>query len=351
MSKKITMKDIAEKLDLSINAVSLVLNKKAGVSEDTRKQVLKVAEELGYFDAKPQYLSTYASMNLCLVLEHRFFKDPYFYSKVIIGIEEEAKKNGYDLIVNFIDNKDYVIPNCLESRKATGIIALGTMHDEYISTLKSYGLPMVLVDNTSLSEPIDSILTDNKSGAYKATRYLSSNGLKKIGFFGDLDYSFSIKERYFGFTEAVKDMLPSGFKPEEYFQKYSITSDVEEYIIKNDTNAICNCLKELEEVPEAFVCSNDSAALIISNALSILGYKVPEDVSIIGFDDIALCSMVLPKMTTVRVHKEAMGRKAVQRLIWRMRHGNEPVENTIMSVELIERESVKKAEVDKTTYS
>lgn len=343
MSKKITMKDIAEKLNLSINSVSLVLNNKAGVSDDTRKTVLRVAEEMGYFDNKPQYLSTFASKNLCLVLEHRFFKDPYFYSKVIVGIEEDARRNNYDLIVNFIDNNNYVIPNCLESKKVAGIIALGTMCDEYLSTLKSYGLPMVLVDNTSLQESIDSILTDNKSGAYKATRYLINKGFKKIGFFGDLAYSLSIKERYFGYTEAIKKGIASGENIEQYIERYSITDNLEELIIKNDTNAIYERLIEIKEIPEAFICSNDRAALQLNNALKILGYKIPEDISIIGFDDIVLCNLILPKMTTIRVNKESMGRKAVQRLLWRMRHKNEPVENTIMSVELIERESVGEA--------
>lgn len=340
MNNKVTMKDIAEKLNLSINAVSLALNNKAGVSDDTRNNVLRVAEERGYFDNKPQYLRAYASKNICLILEHRFFIDSYFYSRVIVGIEEEARKNNYDVIVNFIDNNNYVIPNCLESKKAAGVIALGIMCDEYLSKLKNYGLPMVLVDNTSLSETIDSILTDNKSGTYKATRYLINKGFKKIGFFGDLAYSLSIKERYFGYTEAIKTVIEASEKIEQYIEKHSITDDLEELIIKNDINAIYERLKQIEEMPEAFVCSNDNAAFQLNNALKKLGYKVPEDLSIIGFDDIELCNLILPKMTTVKVNKESMGKKAVQRLLWRMTHKNEPVENTIMSVELIERESV-----------
>lgn len=341
MGVKITMKDIAEKVNLSINAVSLVLNNKAGVSDETRALVLKTADEMGYFDNKPQYLNTYASKNICLVLEPRFFNDPYFYSKVILGIEEEARKNNYDLIMNFIDGENLNVPNCLESRKAAGIIALGPLCDEYLLKLKGYGLPMILVDNSSFLEPIDSILTDNKLGAYKATRYLINNGFKKIGFFGDLSYSLSVKERFFGFSEAIKDCALYGEDSDEFIKKFSLTKKLEQYIIKHDVDSILDRIKNIHEMPEAFICSNDSAAIQLNNALSLLGYKIPEDVSIIGFDDIMLCSMIVPKLTTVKVNKELMGRKAVQRLLWRMRHKTDPIENTIMSVELVERESVK----------
>lgn len=341
MSIKITMKDIAKKLNLSINAVSLVLNNKAGVSEETRSLVLKTADDMGYFDNKPKYLNSFASKNICLVLEPRFFNDPYFYSKVILGIEEESRKNSYDLIMNFIDGKNFTAPNCLESRKASGIIALGPLDDEYLLRLKNYGLPMVLVDNSSFIEPIDSILTDNKLGAYKATKYLINKGFEKIGFFGDLSYSLSIKERYFGYSEALRDSSLYGENLDEMIKRYSLTTKIEEFVIKHDVEAILQRLKKIVEMPEAFVCSNDSAAIQLNNALNLLGYKVPEEVSIIGFDDIFLCNMIMPKLSTIKVNKELMGRKAVKRLLWRMRHKSDPVENTIMSVELVERESVK----------
>lgn len=341
MGIKITMKDIAKKLNLSINAVSLVLNNKAGVSEETRSLVLKTADDMGYFDNKPKYLNSFASKNICLVLEPRFFNDPYFYSKVILGIEEESRKNSYDLIMNFIDGKNFTAPNCLESRKASGIIALGPLDDEYLLRLKNYCLPMVLVDNSSFIEPIDSILTDNKLGAYKATKYLINKGFEKIGFFGDLSYSLSIKERYFGYSEALRDSSLYGENLDEMIKRYSLTTKIEEFVIKHDVEAILQKLKKIVEMPEAFVCSNDSAAIQLNNALNLLGHKVPEEVSIIGFDDISLCNMIMPKLSTIKVNKELMGRKAVQRLLWRMRHKSDPVENTIMSVELVERESVK----------
>lgn len=340
MSKKVTMKDIAESLKLSINAVSLVLNNKSGVSEKTRSLVLKTVNDMGYFDRKTKYLNTFASKNICLLLERRFFKDPYFYSKIIQGIEDEAKKNSITLIVNFIDPENYSIPICVQEKKTSAVIALGNIPNQYIADLKKMNLPMVLVDNTSFMENVDSIVSNNSFGTYKATKYLIDKGFKNIGFFGDLDYSISIKERYFGYNEALKDFMVAK-NINEYTGRFSITRNLEEFVIKSDVKSIIEKLSNIKEMPEAFICSNDSAAIQLSNALNTLKYKIPKDVSIIGFDDTVLCNMVMPKLTTVKVNKELMGRKAVRRLLWRINHRDEPIESIMMEVELIERDSVR----------
>lgn len=342
MKSKVTMKDIAEKLNISVNAVSIALNDKAGVSEDTRSNILKAAEELGYFDNNPKYVHSYANKNICMILEKMHFKDLYFYSKIILGIEEEARKNGYDIIMNFFDKGNYIIPNCLQSKKVSGVIIVGNISDEYLLELKSYNIPTILVDHTSLLESTDSILTDNKLGAFKATKYLIDKGIKEIGFFGDLEYSLSIKERFFGYQEALKttNISRNIRELDDYINMYSILEDLEKYIINSDTESILVKVKNIQKMPKAFICSNDSAAIQLNNVLKELGYSIPKDVSIVGFDDIALSNMVVPKLTTVRVNKELMGKKAVKRLIWRMSHRDEPIENIIMSVELIERNSV-----------
>lgn len=341
MSNKVTMKDIAEKLNISINAVSLALNNKFGVSDETRAKVLKTADEMNYFDRKPKYLNTFSNKNICLVLEHRFLDDQYFYFKVILGMQMEAKKNNYDIIMSFVDEDNYLIPSCIKQGKVSSIIVLGPLKNEYILKLKKFGLPMVLVDNCLFLEPIDSILTNNMLGTYSAVSYLVKKGFTKLGFIGDLSYSRSIQERYFGFYEAIKDFKLYENSIEEYIETYSLTSKIEEIIIDNNINVFVEKLKQIKKLPQAFICSNDNAAIILNNALKLLKYNVPEDVSIIGFDDIYLCNMTLPKLTSIRVNKELMGRKAVKRLIWRLNHKDEPSENIRLSVELVERESVK----------
>lgn len=341
MGNKVTMKDIAEKLNLSINAVSLALNNKAGVSESTRTLVLKIADELGYFDKKPQYTKSFSSKNICVVLERRFLNDTEFYSKVLTGIEEESKKNNYDLIIGIVEENNYVVPNCISSGKVCGIIAVGTTNEDYLLKLKSYGIPMVLIDNLLLGESIDSILTDNVSGTYKATKYLIKKGFTKIGFFGDVSYSRSVKERYQGYVEAIESSNLYDGDIREYIKKYSLTQDLEKYIIQFNNNAILERVKTIESMPEAFICSNDNAAIFLMNSLKALNYKIPENISIIGFDDIISSNMVSPKLTTLRINKEFMGKLGFQKLLWRMKNKHEIKQSILLSVDLIERESVK----------
>ncbi len=342
MEKRVTMKHIANQLGLSINAVSLALNDRVGVSEETRRQVLRLAEEMGYLNNYSKYVSTYSSKNICILLKTIYFRDMHFYSKILLGIEEEAKKNGFDVFVNFFE-EDKAIPNCIENRRVAGVVVVGKIDDDYLLQLKSYEVPVVLVDHTSLAESTDSILTDNKLGAFKATKYLIEKGYTKIGFLGDLDYSLSVKERFFGYQEALK-MLPGIRTYEEvayYSNQYSILNDIEKFILGNDTQSIVESLGKIVSMPQVFVCSNDSAAIQLSNALKLLGYNVPEDIGVVGFDDIDLCLMISPKLTTVRVNKERMGRKAIEKLLWRLSHRKEPIENTVMDVEIVERESVR----------
>ncbi|WP_097032958.1 LacI family DNA-binding transcriptional regulator [Clostridium tertium] len=339
---KITMKDIAERLDISINAVSLALNSKAGVSEETRKQVLDVAEELGYLDKSPKFVKSFANKNICVIIKKYYFEDNTFYSKIMMGIGEESRRKGYDIITCLINETEENIPSRIESKKVCGIIVIGTIEDEYLVKLKNYKIPVVLVDHTSLLESTDSILTDNKLGSFNITKLLIEKGYKDIGFFGDLEYSLSIKERFFGYREAIKKFLKfNNFKEAEVFiEEQSVLYDVEQNIIDKNIEGIKERINRINKIPEAFVCSNDNAAIALITSLKELGYMVPKDIAVVGFDDIVLSSLIEPKLTTVRVEKDFMGRKAVDRLLWRIENKKDPDEKTILSVEVIERDSV-----------
>ncbi|MBU6134223.1 MAG: LacI family DNA-binding transcriptional regulator [Clostridium sp.] len=339
---KITMKDIAERLDISINAVSLALNSKAGVSEETRKQVLDIAEELGYLDKSPKFVKSFANKNICVIIKKYYFEDNTFYSKIMMGIGEESRRKGYDIITCLINETEESIPSCIESKKVCGIIVIGTIEDEYLVKLKNYKIPVVLVDHTSLLESTDSILTDNKLGSFNITKLLIEKGYKDIGFFGDLEYSLSIKERFFGYREAIKKFLKfNNFKEAEVFiEERSVLYDVEQNIIDKNIEGIKERINRINKIPEAFVCSNDNAAIALITSLKELGYMVPKDIAVVGFDDIVLSSLIEPKLTTVRVEKDFMGRKAVDRLLWRIENKKDPDEKTILSVEVIERDSV-----------
>lgn len=344
MEKRVTMKDIAAKLKLSINAVSLALNSREGVSEGTRKLVLQTAEEMGYLARNSKYNAAYSNRNLCILLENRFFKDMQFYGRILLGLEEAAKKAGYDIFVNSFEGEQR-IPPCIEQKKVAGIIVVGMIADEFLIRLKSFGLPVVLVDHTSQAVSTDSILSDNKSGTYRVTRYLLERGFERIGYFGGVDYSQSVKDRFLGYQEAMQACLSHTTLEESmhYLRQFSCLYGVEEFVIKQDMEQIGRLFQKIPRRPEAVICSNDKAAILLCKALERLGYQIPRDISIVGFDDIELCKMVLPGITTVRVDKELMGKKAMDRLLKKIENPKEKVEKIILDVRLIERGSVRTA--------
>ncbi|EFC95896.1 transcriptional regulator, LacI family, partial [Hungatella hathewayi DSM 13479] len=235
MKKRVTMKEIADRLNLSINAVSLALNDRAGVSEETRRLVLNAAEEMGYLDQSTRYTAAYSNKNICILLEDRFFKDMQFYGRILLGLEEAAKKAGYDLFINSFE-KNQEIPACVEQQKVSGLIVVGKIDDEYLKRLKSYSIPVLLLDHESVETPTDCVMTNNVAGAYKLTKYLLDKGYRKIGFFGDLTYTPSIRERFWGYQEAMQQChnFPSLEDGIAYIRRYSALRDVEDAVIHQD---------------------------------------------------------------------------------------------------------------------
>lgn len=333
--KKVTMKDIAEKLNLSINAVSLALNNKGGVSEETRKIILKTAKELGYFEENPTLIAKNHFKNICLLIEERNFRDTFFYTKVIVGIENEAKRHNYDILVNFMNPDQFQIPVSIQTKKASGVLVVGTIRDEHLLELLEFGIPTVLVDHASFTVSTDAVLTQNMVGAYRAVQYLIKKGHRQIGFFGEIDFSLSFKERWLGFNEGMRS---AGL---DVNLGYCVIEGIERYIIEKNYEQIANIISKLNKFPTAWICSNDNAAITLYNALNILGIKIYKDVSIVGFDDIDISKIVTPSLTTIHVNKELMGIKAVQRLLWRIENLTAPFDHLRMDVKLIERESVR----------
>lgn len=335
-----TMKDIADKLGLSINAVSLALNDREGVGADTRKQVLDTAEQLGYLDQSPKYIKTYSNKYICTLLKHRYFRDFKFYGRILLGIEEEAKKSGYDVIMNSFEKEE--IPACVKSKKVSGIIVVGKIEDDFLTRLKEYKLPIVLVDYVSFKEPTSCIVSDSRLGAYKLTDKILKKGIKKIGYFGDIKYAPSTLDRYLGYLEAMQKNLNLGSFHDsiEYVNRFSVLDNVEDYVIRQDAEGMYEAFSQIEERPDVLFCSNDELAIFLMKTLQSKGLSIPEDIGIVGFDDIESGMVVSPALTTVHVPKKLMGQKATQRLLAQIAHPTEDVEKVVMGVEVVVRESV-----------
>ena len=336
---KVTMKDIAKELNISINAVSIALNDKPGVSESMRLKILKTADKMGYINEKHHYLSVFSKSNICILMQSYYANTGHFYSIVLRSIVERAKVLGYMSILNYFEDNQFEFPDCIIDRKVAGILVVGKMSDQNLNQLKNTGIPVVLVDYTSLGDTCDCVLTHNKQGGYLITQYVLNKGYKRVGFFGDLEYSLSFSDRFMGYKQALVNRNITD-DIESYINQYSILHETEKYVLENDVHSIVSLL-EKRELPEVFVCANDSNAFILLNALTLMNIKVPDQIAITGFDDTPLCDKTIPKLTTVQVQKELMGEIAVNKLIDRIHRENDVQMTQLLSTKIIERDSVK----------
>lgn len=336
---KVTMKDIAKELNISINAVSIALNDKPGVSDSMRLKILRTADKMGYINEKHHYLSVFSKSNICILMQSYYANTGYFYSIVLRSIVERAKQLGYISILNYFEDNQFEFPDCIIDRKVAGILVVGKISDQNLNQLKNTGIPVVLVDYTSLGDTCDCVLTHNKQGGYLITQYVLDKGYKRVGFFGDLEYSLSFSDRFMGYKQALVNRNIA-VDIESYINQYSILYETEKYVLENDVHSIVSLLGK-RELPEVFVCANDSNAFILLNALTLMNIKVPDQIGITGFDDTPLCDKTIPKLTTVQVQKELMGEIAVNKLIDRIHRENDVQMTQLLSTKIIERDSVK----------
>ena len=332
---KITMKDIAKRLNVSINAVSIALNDKPGVSDEMRLQILRTADEMGYINQKKQYLSIFSKSNICVLMQSYYANTGHFYSIVLCSIVEQAKNFGYFSILNYFEDNDFHMPECIVDRKVAGVLVVGKISDSHLKALKKVGIPVVLVDFTSLGDPCDCVLTHNRQGGYMLTDYVVLKGYKTIGFFGDLDYSFSFQDRFMGYKQAlIQNQIVSSEEVDSFLH------NIEKYILANEITEIVKILKS-KKLPEVLICANDSNAFAVISALKDMGLKIPEDIGVTGFDDTPLCEKANPQITTVQVQKELMGQVAVSNLMDRIHRKENTPMTQLLSVKIVERASLK----------
>lgn len=337
------MREIATMLGISINAVSLALNDKKGVSDIMRLKILETANTLGYLDRNARFSRTFDRHYVCVMMQDMYSKTG-FYSEILHSVVQEARNWGWDILLQHFNDENMLIPDCILMRHVSGIIIMGKISTPNVEKLLALGTRIVMVDHSPMLSNINCVLTDNKAGGYIATRHLIRRGFKKIGFFGDLSYTLSVKDRYYGFLEAlVREGIICIDEQEEYTRKYSIIGKIEPYILAHDTAALEKFLSRQKTLPEAFFCSNDAAALILMQILKKKNLQVPRDISVIGFDNGRLAENSDPKLTSVNVNRELMGCKAVRKFLDLIEDRDRVVEHTVLGVELVERDSVPKA--------
>lgn len=332
MSKVTSMKDIADNLGVSINAVSIALNDKEGVSNDLRIQILEAAVEMGYPTKKFNTKNTLKSKTLAIMIETKKKNDGYYLS-LLNHLKKEARLFGYRVFDEYYDIEEFKVPKSISEHHVVGVIVLGKINAELIYSLKLY-IREVLYINHSLSHfNINNIITNDFLGGYISCEYLIKKGYKKIGFIGEIESSKNFKLRFQGYRQCMINY----FQPRKH-EFVCITKGTEKAVLNNDYQYIQKMLLTYQKMPEAFVCVNDRNAAIVMKALRYNGYKIPQDIKVIGFDNMELCTQTNPTLTSLEVKGETIAKKALRRMI-EIIHDNTLPEVTMLSPQVIERNS------------
>jgi len=339
MRPKLTLKQIAKELDVSISTVSKSLRDSPEIGEDTRQKVQAFAKLYNY---KPN--------NIALSLKNRKTKTigvvipeivHHFFTTVISGIEHVANEKGYSVIVCLSDNsfdKEVLNMEMLANGSIDGFIlsvAKETMQKgdyHHLIEVVNQGMPLVLFDRSVEEVPSDKVIIDDVKGAKKAVQSLIDKGARNIGIISTVDYISVGKLRTQGYTDALKE---NGFEVNE------------KNILKIEN------MDQVEQEISAFAKSGDFDALFAVNehfaaaavrAVRDKGQKVPDDVQVIGFTDGELSKRFIPSLTTISQHGNRMGEEAARLLIEKLEKSPEEEESyktIIVETGLIERESTK----------
>lgn len=333
--KKVTMDDIAKRLGISKNSVSLALNNKPGVSNELRNRVIEVACQLNYGGFSINEKSK--SKCIIIIVPEYLINDTFFYSEVLWAIEREAKNQGCISITTSITHEaeeNLLLPPIPHEMNILGFLVIGIIKENYLKKLYDIGFPILTVDILYNNVPVDSIVSANINGAYTATKYLIDNGHRQIGFIGPIFAAQSIFERWCGFTQA---MLKHNLEPNA---DYNILGTNTHFQLMDTVDVLEPYLDKITSYPTAWFCAGDRIAISLINILSKRNIRVPDDISIIGFDDLEVSKMIIPPLTTIKIDKKLMGKLAVDYLINRKFSEMGNISINLLGT-LIVRESVK----------
>ena len=339
MEEKIKISDIALQSGVSTATVSLVLNNKPGVSQETRLRVLEVAEKLEY-PLKPASAGRgSAPTTIGMIVKTDPNTSPQanpFYSQIIVGIEDACRRNGINLLFATlpVDENNHLaeVPGMVYSGAAQGLLMVGAFVDETITSMPGKRIPpLVLVDGYSNTESYDAVVSDNFQAAFDAVEYLIKLGHRHIALVGGEEDSYpSIRQRRNGYLRALKQ---NGV-PDTYLADFNI----------NSSKGSEHTTRLLQANPQitALFAVNDEVAVNALHAAQALGLRVPDDLSVVGYDDTYLAVNTSPKLTTVRVDTVAMGRAAVHLL--QLRIENQATARMTLTIHpvLVQRDSVAK---------
>ena len=329
-----TIKDVAKLAGVSTTTVSHVINKTRFVAEDTTKAVWDAIQALHYSPsavARSLKVNTTKSIGMIITTS-----EAPFFAEIVLAVEEYCYRQGYSLFLCNTQNNPEKIQNHLDmliKKRVDGVLVMCTEYTENsLMLFNGTNIPMVIMDWGRHDEKSDRILDNSFEGGYLATKHLIDNGHKEIGVIaGNLEKT-TARDRFNGFLEAMKEAnLPVR-------QEWITEGDFE----PEDGYECMNNLFRLEKLPTAIFCFNDVMALGAISAITERGLSVPNDISIIGYDNIHSSRFYAPPLTTIHQSKSRLGTQALNLLLERIKKEEKVNEPQILEFhpELVQRKSV-----------
>ncbi len=303
-AKKATMRDIAAEVGTSVVTVSKALAGKAGMSDELRTKIRQKAFELGYEYPRGSYLQPGKHLEIGILIPDRYFSPDSYYAEIYKRLVMRLADFGHFGLLEILDpviEQMTALPNLLEMKHVDGLIILGEPSKAYYRKVAQSGTPVVFLDFYDEQANADAVAGDNGYGTYRLTSHLIRCGHRKIGFVGNIRATSSIMDRFLGYYRA---MLVNEL-------------EVREEWILPDRELTGGIVKPAlpEEMPTAFVCNCDITARMMIDLLRENRYRVPEDVSITGFDDYPPANEGDIGLSTFRIDMDGMIDLAVKTML------------------------------------
>lgn len=302
--KKITIKDVAREAGVSIATVSNALNNSDVVQPKTREHVLAVAERLHYIpNLNGKRLRAAQTRTIGLFVTSMTGD---YYGNMADTIHYICQKNDYELHVFIVDSAESILQKLMNRIVDGAIVFFGTLTADEIRHMKSSGVPIVFMDQEESGDRVSSVLYESYETGHIAAEYLLGLGHRDLMHVFGLDNNYDSRRRWAGFRDALREAgMP--FRPENRLEgrleRAAAYREMRRY------------LTEGHPLPHAIFAANDTSAMGCMDALHQFNVRIPEDVSVIGCDDILLCSFVSPNLTTIRTHMQKLGVEAANEVL------------------------------------
>lgn len=309
IDNSVTLRHIAEAAGVSIGTVSLALNEGKGISPSTRQRVIDTARSLGYERLTRRTARTLQTVSILIErLPTAPTSDP-FNKTVLLGLEAAARRAGYRIALEFIGPENHPEIDHWNQETTAGFIILGggDLSSDWVKAAADSHLPVVMLDHFIPGIDLPTVVPDNFAGAYSMTQYLIEMGHQRIGFIRGPSKYWTLGERQAGYMLAVQRAGLASSDPELIPPRIS-RGDEKGY-------GEMQHLLSMADPPTAVFAVSDKAAVGAYRAALDRGLTIPDDISIVGFDDIEIAQLLNPPLTTVQTPGETMGQVAFDRLL------------------------------------